>query len=171
MRMNNFKHYVPEAPAFGEGVQYFCDDKGRDFYESRDLFTKKYVVLFDEHSMVRFLVKSSDVTMTYPLDLSIIDINSIPKDFDITNGPWQFDGKKVVKVGFDLALGTARQKGAILKSLAGKIEILKDAVELGEATKEEVKKYDALRKLRLKLTRIDDNTPPGEVDWSEFTTA
>lgn len=171
MRMNNFKHYIPEAPAFGEGVQYFCDDKGRDFYESRGLFTKKYVVLFDEHSMVRFLVKSSDVTMTYPLNLSIIDINSIPKDFDITNGPWQFDGKKVVKVDFDLAIGTARQKGAILKALAGKIEVLKDAVELGEATKEEVEKYDALRKLRLKLTRINDDTPSGDVDWSEFTTA
>lgn len=171
MRMNNFKHYIPEAPAFGEGVQYFCDDKGRDFYDSRDLFTKKYVVLFDDHSMVRFLVKSSDVTMTYPLGLSIIDINSIPKDFDIASGPWKFDGKKVVKVDFDLAVGTPRMKAAVMKGLSGKIELLKDAVELGDATKEEVEKYDALRKIRLKLTRLADDTPFGDVDWTEFTTA
>jgi|AGFS01.1.fsa_nt_gi Caudovirales tail fibre assembly protein. len=171
MRMNSFKHYIPEAPAFGEGVQYFCDDKGRDFYESRELFTKKYVVLFDDHNMVRFLVKSEDVTMTYPLGLSIIDINSIPKDFDIASGPWKFDGKKVVKVDIDLAVSTARRKASSLKGLSVPIGILAGAVELGEATEEEVEKYNALRKLSLKLMRISDDTPPGDVDWSEFTSA
>ncbi|QQG33334.1 tail fiber assembly protein [Pectobacterium phage PcCB7V] len=171
MRMNNFKHYNPEAKAFGEGVQYFCDDKGRDFYESFDLFTKKYVVLFDEFGMVRFLVKSVDISMTYPPGLSISDLNSIPKDFDIMKGPWMFDGKKITKVDFDLAIGTAKRKKAIMGSLSSQITPLADAVELGEATEEEIEKYNALLKLRIKLNRISDDAPAGEIDWSEFTAA
>lgn len=170
MRMNNFKSYTPEAKAFGEGVQYFSDDKGRDFYESFDLFTKKYVVLFDEHGMVRFLVKSSDISMTYPPGLSIVDINSIPKDFDIMDGNWAFDGKKISRVDFDLSVSTAKRKKALLSSLSSRITPLADAVGLGEATEEEVKKYNDLLRLRIKLNRISDDTPTGEVDWSEFTT-
>ncbi|KAB3178465.1 tail fiber assembly protein [Escherichia coli] len=171
MRMNNFKHYNPKAKAFGDGVQYFSDDKGRDFYESLGLFTKKYAVLFDEFGMVRFLVKSVDISMTYPLGLSISDLNSIPKDFDIMKGPWMFDGKKITKVDFDLAIGTAKRKKAIMGSLSSQITPLADAVGLGEATEEEIEKYNALLKLRVKLNRISDDTPASEIDWSEFTAA
>nr|DAO34754.1 MAG TPA: tail fiber assembly protein [Caudoviricetes sp.] len=171
MRMNNFKRHNPEHKAFGDGVQYFADDKGRDFYESHDLFTKKYVVLFDEFGMVRFLVKSVDISMTYPLGLSISDLNSIPKDFDIMKGPWLFDGKKVTKVDFDLSVPTAKRKKALMGSLSSQITPLADAVGLGEATEEEIEKYNTLLKLRIKLNRISDDIPAGDVDWSEFTAA
>lgn len=171
MRMNNFKHYDPEAKAFGDGVQYFSDDKGRDFYESFDLFTKKYVVLFDKYGMVRFLVKSGDISMTYPLGLSICDLNTIPKDFDITKGPWQFDGKKINKLDVDLAVSTSKRKKALLSSISSQLSVLSDAVEMDEATEEEVERYNSLRKLRLKLSRLSDDTPQDEIDWSEFITA
>lgn len=169
--MNNFSLYEPEYPAFGSGVQYFKDDKGRDFYQSRDLFSKKYVVFFDSFGMVRTLVKSSDVTSAYPLGLSAVDINSIPKDFDIGKGFWLFDGKKVVSTPFDLSIGTRRRKQFLMRSISNKVTPLQDAVDLKGATEEEMELYNSLRKLRLKLSRIDDNTPVEDVDWSEFSIA
>lgn len=171
MRMNNFRQYVPQHKPFGEGVQYFCDDKGSDFYGSRDLFTKKYVVLFDKYGMVRSVAKAVDVTSAYPLGLSIVDLNALPKGFDLFAGPWKFDGKKVVKVDFDLAVPTSKRKKAILSSLQSKMSMLTLAVNLGEATEEEVEKHTELSRLCVKLMRISDDTPSSDVDWSAFTAA
>lgn len=170
MRMNNFTTYTPEVKAFGEGVQYFQDDKGRDFYDSRDLFKKKYVVFFDSHGVIRGCAKSEDVTRLHPGGLSVVDINTLPKDFSLET-TWVFNGKQVVKADFDPAFTTKARKAGILRIIDPMIVPLQDAVELGEATEEEVEKYNALRKIRIKLNRISDDTPPGDIDWSEFTAA
>lgn len=171
MKMVNFVHYDPKHKVYGDGVQYFCDDQGRDFYDSRDLFTKKYVVLFDQYGMVRSVAKATDVTTTYPLGLSIVDINSLPKGFSLTEGSWKFDGKKVVKSEIDLAVGTPKRKKILMSTLNKGISDLAMLVEIGEATEKEVEKHTELRKLYVKLMRVPDDTPPGEVDWSAFTAA
>lgn len=168
MKMTGFTPYSPEVKSFGEGVQYFCDDKGRDFYDSRDLFTKKYVVFFDDFSIVRAVVKSADITHVNPTGLSAVDINSLPKDLDIFTGLWKFDGRKVVEVDFDPSISTERRKASAMTRISTEIVPLQDAVELGVASKEESAKYDELRKLRIKLLRISDDTPAKDVDWEEF---
>lgn len=168
MKMTGFTTYSPEAKAFGEGVQYFRDDKGRDFYDSRDLFTKKYVVFFDDFSIVRAVVKSSEVTRVHPEGLSAIDINTLPKDLDILTGLWKFDGRKVVSVDFDPSISTERRKASAMARITTEIVPFQDAVDLGVATKEEAAKYDELRKLRIKLLRISNDTPAKDVDWEEF---
>lgn len=171
MKMSNFVSYTPEFKAFGEGVQYFCDDQGRDFYESRELFKKKFVLFFDEHGIIRGVAKSTEVTQGNPLGLSVVDINALPKDFSLSVGVWKFDGKKVVPADFDPVFSTSRRKAHALSHLAKVMAPLQDAVELEDATEEEAEKYSNLRRLRVKLMRISDDTPPSEVDWTEFTTA
>ncbi|EOL6116768.1 hypothetical protein ACGHZH_RS28230, partial [Escherichia coli] len=42
MELINVKRYYPEHKPYGEDVQYFQSEDGRDFYESIPLFTKKY---------------------------------------------------------------------------------------------------------------------------------
>lgn len=171
MKMSNFEVYDPDDKPYGEGVQYFCDDKGRDFYESRGLFSKKYVVFFDNFDMVRAVVKATEVTRVHPGGLSAVDICALPKGFDLFKGIWKWDGKKVVVGDFDPSISTTRRKEAAMQKVSRAISPLQDAVEMGEATKEEIEKYDALRKIRIKLMRISDDTPPGDVKWDEFTTA
>lgn len=171
MKMTGFTTYSPEVKAFGDGVQYFCDDKGRDFYESRALFTKKYVVFFDDFSIVRAVVKSSDVTQVHPAGLSAIDINTLPKDLDIFTGLWKFDGRKVVPVDFDPSISTERRKASAMARISTEIVPLQDAVEMGDATKEESKRYETLRRLRIKLSRIPNDTPAKDVNWDEFKPA
>lgn len=169
MRMNNFKVYSPEVKAFGEGVQYFQDEKGRDFYESRGLFKKKYVVFFDEHGIVRGWAKSEEVTRLHPGGLSVIDLNTLPKEFSLQGGVWSFNGKQVVKADYDPVFTTEVRKAGILQVIGSVIAPLQDAVELGEATEEETEKYNHLRRMRVKVMRIPDSTCPADIDWSEFT--
>lgn len=171
MKMSNFAVYDPESKPYGEGVQYFSDDKGRDFYESRDLFSKKYVVFFDSFNIVRSVVKATEVTRVHPGGLSAVDLNALPKGFDLFSGIWEWDGKKVVPCDLDPSISTSRRKESAMHKLSREMVPLQDAVEEGEATKEEAEKYSTLRKLRIKLMRISDDTPPGDIDWSEFTTA
>lgn len=168
MKMNNFALYEPEFKTYGDGVQYFRDDKGRDFYESRELFSKKYVVFFDSFDIIRAVAKATEVTRVHPGDLSAVDINTLPKDFDLFSGLWKWDGKKVVACDFDPSIPTSRRKESAMQKISRAIVPLQDAVEEGEATKEEAEKYSSLRKLRIKLNRISDDTPAEEVDWAEF---
>lgn len=171
MKMSNFVVYDPDHKPYGQGVQYFCDDKGRDFYESRELFKKKYAVFFDSFDIIRAVAKSVEVTRVNPVGLTGVDINVLPEDFDLFAGLWKWDGKKVVACDFDPSIDTARRKESAMQKINRAIVPLQDAVEEGEATPEEAEKYSALRKLRIKLNRIPDDTPPGDVDWSEFTAA
>lgn len=170
MRMNNFATYLPEVKAFGEGVQYFQDDKGRDFYESRELFKKKYVVFFDAHGVVRGWAKSEDVTRLHPGGLSVVDINTLPQDFSLESA-WVFNGKQVVKSDVDPAFTTAARKAGINMLIGKELPYLSDAVEMKQATEEEVSRYNTLRGLRIQLMRISDDTPPTEVDWDSFSIA
>ena len=171
MKMSNFVVYEPNHKPYGEGVQYFCDDKGRDFYDSRDLFKKKYAVFFDSFDIVRAVVKSVEVTRVNLVCLTWVDINVLKKDFDLFSNIWKWNGKSIVPCDFDPSISTARRKESAMQKLSRAIAPLQDAVEEGEATPEEAEKYSALRKLRIKLNRISDDTPPGDVDWSEFTAA
>lgn len=169
MRMNNLELYFPEDKPFGERIQYLRDDKGRDYYETRKQFTKKYVILFDSFGVVRCATETKNLVFTQPLGMSIVDINVLPKDFDLFGkDTWVFDGKKLERVDVDPSVSTAIRKERALKKINKLIVPLQDAVDLEEATEEEIEKYKSLRKLRIQLTRISDDTPVTEVDWSEF---
>ncbi|HCO7406153.1 TPA: tail fiber assembly protein [Escherichia coli] len=59
------------------------------------------------------------------------------------------------------------KKASLLKQTGEQIAILQDAVDFGEATPEEQEQLTALRKLRVKLNRIQPENAP-DIDWSDF---
>ncbi|EEZ8991247.1 TPA: tail fiber assembly protein [Escherichia coli] len=61
----------------------------------------------------------------------------------------------------------AEKKASLLKQTGEQIAILQDAVDFGEATPEEQEQLTALRKLRIKLNRIQPENAP-DIDWSDF---
>lgn len=61
----------------------------------------------------------------------------------------------------------AEKKTSLLKQTGEQIAILQDAVDFGEATPEEQEQLTALRKLRIKLNRIQPENAP-DIDWSDF---
>lgn len=97
----------------------------------------------------------------YPSDTTL---NPPSTPYDKWNGErWVTD--EAEKAAADIAEATAT-KAALIKSAAEKIEPLQDAVELDMATEEEKSRYDAWRKYRVLLTRVDTSLAP-DIDWPE----
>lgn len=97
----------------------------------------------------------------YPADTTIYPPST---PYDKWNGErWVTD--EAVKAAADIAEATAT-KAALIKGAAAKIEPLQDAVELDMATEEEKSRYDAWRKYRVLLTRVDTSLAP-DINWPD----
>lgn len=97
----------------------------------------------------------------YPPDTTIYPPST---PYDKWNGErWVTD--EAEKAAADIAEATAT-KAALIKSAAAKIEPLQDAVDLDMATDEEKSRYDAWRKYRVLLTRVDTSLAP-DINWPE----
>ncbi|ENL3128262.1 tail fiber assembly protein [Escherichia coli] len=97
----------------------------------------------------------------YPVDTTI---NPPTTPYDKWNGErWVTD--KAAKAAAEIAEAAAT-KSALIKSAAAKIEPLQDAVDLDMATDEEKSRYDAWRKYRVLLTRVDTSLAP-DISWPE----
>lgn len=169
MNMNDVQVYEPEFFPYGP-VQYFCDDQGRDFYESLPLFTKKFVILYDEYGAIRACVPSGELDRLYPVGFSISDINSLPEGFDY-DGTWVFRNNRIQKLKYDPAIPTSDIKRKERRAIATELDSLRDAVDTEEATVDEVRRFNALRKYSVALNRVDDNLKNEDVDWPTVPTA
>ncbi|HID8817650.1 tail fiber assembly protein [Enterobacter roggenkampii] len=97
----------------------------------------------------------------YPYDTTIYPPST---PYDKWNGErWVTD--EAAKAAADNAEATAT-KAAFIKSAAAKIAPLQDAVDLDMATDEEKSRYDAWRKYRVLLTRVDTSLAP-DINWPE----
>lgn len=86
MKLINLQRYVPEELFLGEGIQYFIDDSGNDWFKSLPEFKKKYTLAIEnETGIIRSI--SEDAARIYPLNLSVIDIDELPSGCNIF-GDW-----------------------------------------------------------------------------------
>lgn len=97
----------------------------------------------------------------YPPDTTIYSPST---PYDTWNGErWVTD--KTQKKAAEIA-GANATKAALIKNASVKIVPLQDAVELDMATDEEKSRYDAWRKYRVLLTRVDTSQAP-DISWPE----
>lgn len=89
MQLINVKRYYPEQKPFGNDVQYFQSEDGKDFYESLPLFTKKYKLCITPDSGVICSI-SQDASALYPAGFSVVETDELPEGTDIS-GNWKFD--------------------------------------------------------------------------------
>ncbi|EML9218111.1 tail fiber assembly protein [Citrobacter freundii] len=94
MKLINLQCYIPEDLFLGEGIQYFIDATGKDWYKSLSKFTKKYsIAIENDTGVIRSI--SEDADRLYPVGLTVVDVDNIPEGCDIFGG-WVFDGKKII---------------------------------------------------------------------------
>ncbi len=72
MQLINVNRYYPEQKPFGNDVQYFQSEDGKDFYESLPLFTKKYKLCITPDSGVICSI-SQDASALYPAGFSVVE--------------------------------------------------------------------------------------------------
>ncbi|MFV8875327.1 tail fiber assembly protein [Serratia fonticola] len=165
MKLINLQRYVPDDYFCGEGVQYFKDASGKDWFESLSKFTKKYALAIDNDSgAIRSI--SEDVSRIYPVGLTVVEVDSLPDGCDIS-GRWIFKSGQVAprEITQQELIATATKKKTELMLVATKkMAPLQDAVELGIADDNEIKKLDAWKVFRVNLNRIDVTQAP-DIEW------
>lgn len=94
MKLVNLQRYVPDELFSGDGVQYFIDATGKDWFKSLPEFTKKYsLAIENDTGVIRSI--SEDTSRLYPLGLTVVDVDNLPEGCDIFGG-WVFDGERIV---------------------------------------------------------------------------
>ncbi|WP_447886358.1 tail fiber assembly protein [Serratia fonticola] len=165
MKLVNLQRYVPDEYFFGEGVQYFKDSSGKDWFKSLPEFTKKFALAIDNDTGVIRSI-SEDASRIYPVGLTVVEVDSIPDGCDISGG-WIFrDGQIELREATQQEIiATAIKKKAELMLLAtNKIAPLQDAVDLGISTDVEIEQLDAWKIYRVSLNRIDATQAP-DIEW------
>lgn len=166
MRLNNLKRYIPDELFNGDGIQYFIDEDGKDWFKSLPEFKKKYAVAFDSNGIIRFC--GDDPSRFYPVGLSVVDVDSLPEGLNVLGG-WIFDGKNIVPrvPSEDELISQAENEKARLMAIANNaIAPLQDAVDFGIATRDEETFLLSWKKYRVLLNRID-TTDPDIIVWPE----
>lgn len=101
MQLINVKRYYPENTLYGNDVQYFQSEDGKDFYESLPLFTKKYKLCITPDSGIICSI-SQDASALYPAGFSVVEVDELPEGADIS-GNWKFDNGVISRIPVNYA--------------------------------------------------------------------
>ncbi|EHC5956148.1 tail fiber assembly protein [Salmonella enterica] len=168
MKLINLQRYIPDELFLGDGIQYFIDATGKDWYKSLPKFTKKYsLAIENDTGVIRSI--SEDASRIYPGGLTVVDVDSIPDGCDIFGG-WVFDGKKVVPRAYapeELQRQAEAKKKTLNDYAEAAIAPLLRAVKLGMATDSETLLLTEWEKYSVLLSRIDTSKPL-EIVWPEI---
>ncbi|MDM2912961.1 tail fiber assembly protein [Citrobacter sp. Cpo035] len=167
MKLINLQRYIPEDLFLGEGIQYFIDATGKDWYKSLSKFTKKYsLAIENDTGVIRSISENTD--RLYPVGLTVVDVDSIPDGCDIFGG-WVFDGKKIIPRAYtaeELQQQAESKKKTLIADAENAITLLSRAVRLGMATEEEIRLLEKWERFSVLVSRVDVAnpewpTPPG----------
>ena len=86
--------------------------------------------------------------------------------WDITSKTWAMTDAAVAQKSADLIAEAELRRTTSLSAAGTAISPLQDAVELDMATDEEKSRYDAWRKYRVLLMRVDTSLAP-DINWPE----
>lgn len=168
MKLINLQRYIPDELFLGDGIQYFIDATGKDWYKSLSKFTKKYsLAIENDTGVIRSI--SEDASRLYPGGLTVVDVDSIPDGCDIF-GEWVFDGKKVIPRVYapeELQRQAEAKKKALNDDAEAAISPLLRAVKLGMATDNETLLLTEWEKYSVLLSRINTSKPL-EIVWPEI---
>ncbi|MBL5839801.1 tail fiber assembly protein [Enterobacter asburiae] len=158
--------------------KFLRSEDDQDWYECQSKFSDdKIKIMFDSAGVVRSVVdkpvpergNTFAVSMFFPINMSVAEIEStLPDGFSI-NGGWVFDGENVVKriqTKEELIAEAERSKSRLMANANAEIAPLQDAVDLGIAADEEAKNLIAWKKYRVLLNRVEISKAP-DINWPE----
>ncbi|EML4687397.1 tail fiber assembly protein [Citrobacter amalonaticus] len=164
MKLENISRYYPEVMPFGEGVQYFRSEDGKDFYESISLFTLKYKLCIEpDAGVIRSIAE--DVSTLYPAGFTVVETNYLPDECDIYGG-WIYKNGVVSAKPIDDKAIAEEEKARLTEEANSAISLLERAVRLGMATPEEESLLETWEKYSVLLMRIKPDDAP-DIEWPE----
>ncbi|MCT2768138.1 tail fiber assembly protein [Enterobacter cloacae subsp. cloacae] len=124
-------------------------------------------LLDDYRNQALFSIKTGEQVFFSNLGALPADVTTIAPDGKYMR--WNGEGwEKDAAMERAAAVACAEsEKKRLMQEATFAVETLKDAVELGEATENEISMLTALKKYRVYLSRVSPNTAP-EIEWPEL---
>lgn len=159
--IKNFSRYQPQDDNKKEltkniNALFLISEGGQDWYDCQKAFqTDTVKLMIDDNHIIRAITQ--DVSALCPLNMSVVEIDSIPPGCDI-NGHWQVIDGEIVKRELtpqEKITQTKRQRNQQLEIANQTIAPLQDAVDLKLATPQEQHRLLAWKRYRIELMRLD----------------
>lgn len=128
MQLINVKRYYPKDKPYGEDVQYFQSEDGRDFYESIPLFTKKYKLCISPVTGIICSV-AEDVSALYPAGFTVVEVDELPEGVNI-DGNWQFSDGLISKVPVNWKTVAEKRRSSLLQEANETVDDWKTELKL-----------------------------------------
>lgn len=165
MELINLQTYQPDTDTYGNGALYLKDETGKDWYESQPLFTKANKIAYEPDTGIIRLA-STDVSMLFPIDMNVVDVDELPEGFN-TNSEWQYtDGSIVPRVytsAEQIATATATRDALISEARQTMNEWQND-LALGDISDEDKALLIAWNNYVKALKALDLSTAPN-ISW------
>lgn len=163
-----FISYAPKTNPFPEaGIIFLCDTQGNDWYESQKTFSADTLkIVFDDEGVI--ISAGGDVSALWPQDNSVAEIplENVPEGFT-ARGEWVFDGSTIVAKTYtteEYRTQAEAKRAVFYTTASAAMSPLQDAVDVDDATDEEIALLKIWKKYRVALNRLDLSTAP-DIIW------
>ena len=146
-------------------VLYFEDETGQDWYKLRDEKWQGescFIAVGADGFISTWADNPNFLTLSEGVSVYEISPETLPED--ISDHPYSYENGGFVKFVQPAIEVAAQQKSTLLSQAAAAIAPLQDAVDVDDATDEELASLKAWKKYRVALNRLDLAAAP-DIDW------
>jgi hypothetical protein len=146
-------------------VMYFEDEMGQDWYTLRDKKRQGencFIAVGADGFISTWAVNPNFLTLSEGVSIYEISPEALPED--VSDQPYRYENGEFVKFVQPAIEVAAQQKSTLLSQAAAVIAPLQDAVDVDDATDEELASLRAWKKFRVALNRLDLAAAP-DIDW------
>ncbi|HHH0794162.1 tail fiber assembly protein [Yersinia sp. 22-579] len=152
-------------PELSGTVIFHVDEEGRDWYELQKTFSEDTIkVGYNAQGVV--CTVSEHVYAIAPTGLSIVEVESLPENFVLEYGAYEYlNGEVVPRIPTDAEIAAAadERRKQLMSAISVELDTLEDIAASGTGTAQELNRLAALKQYRIALMRLDITQP-----WPEL---
>lgn len=153
-------------PELSGTVIFHVDEEGRDWYELQKTFSEDTIkVGYNAQGVV--CTVSEHVYAIAPTGLSIVEVESLPENFVLEYGAYEYlNGEVVPRIPTEAEIAAAadERRKQLMSAISVELDTLEDIAASGTGTAQELNRLAVLKQYRVALMRLDITQP-----WPELT--
>ncbi|HGH9530650.1 TPA: tail fiber assembly protein [Yersinia enterocolitica] len=152
-------------PELSGTVIFHVDEEGRDWYELQKTFSEDTIkVGYNAQGVV--CTVSEHVYAIAPTGLSIVEVESLPENFVLEYGAYEYlNGEVVLRIPTEAEIAAAadERRKQLMSAISVELDTLEDIAASGTGTAQELNRLAVLKQYRIALMRLDITQP-----WPEL---
>ncbi|HHL2709864.1 TPA: tail fiber assembly protein [Yersinia enterocolitica] len=152
-------------PELSGTVIFHVDEEGRDWYELQKTFSEDTIkVGYNAQGVV--CTVSEHVYAIAPTGLSIVEVGSLPENFVLEYGAYEYlNGEVVPRIPTEAEIAAAAddRRKQLMSTISVELDTLEDIATSGTGTAQELNRLAVLKQYRIALMRLDITQP-----WPEL---